>query len=103
MMHFEKDWSQAKEQFQKSWNALSSDELEKTHGNKGALALLLEHKYGMPHTQAMDSVSEIMNHTEVSPELPESEEPKKIKDDTGPGYPNKLYEEDLPPDLKLEE
>ena len=27
---------------------------------------------------------------------------KKIKED-GPEYPNKLYEEDLPPDLKLDE
>lgn len=102
-MHFEKDWSHAKEQFKRSWNALSSEELEKTHGNNGALASLLEHKYGMPHTQAVASVSEIMNRTEVRPELPESEEPKKIKDDKVPGYPNELYEEDLPPDLKLDE
>lgn len=103
MKNSEKDWSVAKEQFQKNWNALGSVELEKTHGDKEELASLLEQKYGMPHPQAIASVSEIMNHTEVSPELPESEEQKKIKDDNVPEYPNKLYEEDLPPDLQLDE
>ena len=103
MKNSEKDWSVAIQQFQKNWNALGSEELEKTHGDKDALATLLEQKYGMPHPQAIASVSEIMNHTEVSPELPESEEQKNIKDDIVPDYPNKLYEEDLPPDLQLDE
>ncbi len=103
MKHCDKDWSVAKKQFRQNWNALSADDLERTHGDKEALANLLEKRYGMPHPQAIASVSEIMNHTEVSPELPESEEQKKIEGDEKPDYPNKLYEEDLPPDLKMDE
>ena len=103
MKHFDKNWSGAKKQFQQIWNALSADDLEKTHGDKEALVNLLEKKYGMPHSQAIASVSEIMNHTEVTTELPESEEQKKIETDKKPEYPNKLYEEDLPPDLIMEE
>lgn len=103
MKHFEKVWSDAKNQFQKNWNALSAEDLEKTHGDKEALAGLLEHEYGMPHPQAIASVSEIMDNTEVGPELPESEEQKKIDEVNLPEYPNKLYEEELPPDLQLDE
>lgn len=103
MKNFERNWSDAKKQFQEVWNALSTEELEKTHGDREALAGLLEHKYGMPHPQAIASVSEIMCQTEVSPELPESEDPKKINDEKLPQYPNQLYEEDLPPNLQLEE
>lgn len=104
------DWSNAKKRFIKSWINLSESELDNTHGNVESLTELLQHKYSLPYEQAKSSVTEIMSKPKEESELPDTEiqfEPSEV-DDTRrsegterPEYPNKLYEEDLPPDIKL--
>lgn len=103
MKNFETSWSDAKKQFQKNWPALKPEELEHTHGDKAALTQLIENKYSIPHAEAADEVSEIMQNLEASPSLPETEEQRKLETGEKPAYPNKLYEEELPPEIQLDE
>lgn len=112
-------WQEAKKHLLNDWPALSSEQLEETKGNKAALVELIQKKYVLTHDQALASVSEILPESEVTTKLPDTEIPrinqvnptdsqgqkdsvKKNNDEGLPEYPNKLYEEDLPPDLKLE-
>ncbi len=102
MKEFNNDWNEAKKQFQKNWSALKPEDLERTHADKDALTKLIENRYGLPHAQAAAAVSEIMQDIEYPQDLPETEQDKKIVEDVPP-YPNKLYEEELPPEIQLNE
>lgn len=100
------EWNTIKRKFMHNWTTLNEEEIERTHGNKAALTTLLQHKYSIPHEQAVAAVSEIMPENE-KPDLPETETPKTPSDipknepDKQPVYPNKIYEEKLPPQLDL--
>lgn len=102
MKNIEADWTFAKKQFQKNWKGLKEEDLEKTHGDNTSLTELLQTEFGIPHEQAQASVNDIMHDIEVSPSLPDTEVERKIEETEKPVYPNKLYEEELPPDIFLE-
>lgn len=119
MSDFNTVWNEAKKKFLENWKTLRLEELEKTHGDKNSLTQLLQSKYGIPYTQAAAEVSEIISNfrsqsnRQPTPNLPNSEAPeepnesnipeslRKKETEESPMYPNKLYEEDLPPDIQL--
>lgn len=103
MKNSKTSWSDVKKQFQKNWPAIKSEELEHAHGDKTALTQLIENKYSIPHAEAAAEVSEIMQGLETSPSLPDTEEQRKLEIGEKPVYPNKLYEEELPPEIQLNE
>lgn len=103
MKDFETGWNEAKRKFQTNWPELKTEDLEHTHGDKTEIIELLQNKFGLPHEQAVAEVSEVMHDIESSPSLPDTEEQRKIEGDEKPVYPNKMYEEDLPPDIQLNE
>lgn len=101
MKNFDSSWIDAQKKIQINWPALTQSELEQTQGDKTALTQLLQNKYGIPHTEAISEIQEIMQDLEVSEVLPNTEEQRIIEDDEKPSYPNNLYEEELPPNLQL--
>ena len=107
MKNFDQTWNNAKKQLLKNWSALSLEELERTHGDKTALTELIQNKYGIAHEQAVAAVYEVIPDFEGPPPLPSTEKPaepdefRKIEGDERPVYPNKLYEEELPPEIQL--
>lgn len=106
-------WNQTKKKIQADWPALKEEELEQTHGDRMALVNLIQKKYIITYEQAMASIIELLPNLKPTPQLPNTEIPsipnetpnelRKIEDDNHPIYPNKLYEEELPPDIKLDD
>lgn len=105
-------WNYVKKQFIQNWKTMSDADLEQTKGDKAALVELLQHKFAISPQQAAAAVAEIMPRYENLTLLPDSEQPKvpdrsseskSNNSDESPAYPNKLYEEELPPDIKLDD
>lgn len=102
------NWNIEKKQFLQDWPALDEEELDKTNRDKTEIAELIKKKYILTFDQAMAAVLETFTNAAIIPPLPDTENMdnidklRKIESDTPPLYPNKLYEEELPPNIQLE-
>jgi uncharacterized protein YjbJ (UPF0337 family) len=64
MMHSnipQADWKKVKTEIQKTWSALSGDDLEKTHGDVKAITGLMQKKYGLKREEAEKKLDEVID------------------------------------------
>jgi hypothetical protein len=77
----ENDWKKVKTEIQKKWSGLSSEELEKTHGDVSAISRLVQKKFGLEGKDAENKLDEVIKRCGTSAgEATVESQSKKSKD-----------------------
>ncbi len=53
-------WNEMKSDLGRSWNKISSDEWEKTHGDEDSMSSILQERYGLSETDASEKLNGLL-------------------------------------------
>ncbi len=62
----ETDWKKVKTEIQKMWGGLSSEELEKTHGDVSKISSLVQKRFGLAKKEAESKLDDVIERCGTS-------------------------------------
>jgi uncharacterized protein YjbJ (UPF0337 family) len=76
----ETDWKKVKTEIQKKWSQLSSDELEKTHGDVSKISSLVQKRLGLAKNDAETKLDDVIERCGTATSEKESKASRSSSD-----------------------
>lgn len=75
-------WKEIKGELQNQWGELTSDDLERSKGNIGAITGLIQQKYGMKKEEVSEKLHKLLHRFDPTPDRGEESFQSKVADGT---------------------